>query len=105
MAAQRSAGARSSVLYVWTQSELLSILLMLLQKLARAVYSRRPLLLLDDPLAGLDNLSEQHIVNRLLGPIGLLKQLGTTVVLATQTGAYSEKEMFERKRSTNEPIM
>ncbi|KAF7712524.1 ABC multidrug transporter [Penicillium ucsense] len=56
--------------------------------LARAVYARRPLLLLDDPFAGLDNLSEQYIVTRLLGPMGLLKQLGTTVVLATQTVKY-----------------
>jgi ABC-type bacteriocin/lantibiotic exporter with double-glycine peptidase domain len=63
-------------------------MLLLLQALARAVYSRRPLLLLDDSLAGLDNLSEQHIVGRLLGPVGLLRQLGTTVVLATQTGMY-----------------
>ncbi|KAJ5484697.1 ABC multidrug transporter [Penicillium diatomitis] len=56
--------------------------------LARAVYARRPLLLLDDPFAGLDNLSEQYCVTRLLGPMGLLKRLGTTVVLAPQTVKY-----------------
>ncbi|CEJ57910.1 hypothetical protein PMG11_06587 [Penicillium brasilianum] len=56
--------------------------------LARGVYSRRPLLLLDDSLAGLDHLSEQHIVDRLLGPMGLLRQLGTTVVFASQTAKH-----------------
>ncbi|CAI7566126.1 unnamed protein product [Penicillium crustosum] len=52
--------------------------------LARAVYSRRPLLLLDDSLSGIDNLSIQHIFDRLLGADGLIKQTGTTAILATQ---------------------
>ncbi|KUM61871.1 hypothetical protein ACN42_g5227 [Penicillium freii] len=52
--------------------------------LARAIYSRRPLLLLDDSLSGIDNLSIQHIFDRLLGANGLIKQTGTTAILATQ---------------------
>ncbi|KAF9246828.1 hypothetical protein DTO027I6_9803 [Penicillium roqueforti] len=52
--------------------------------LARAIYSRRPLLLLDDSLSGIDNLSIQHIFDRLLGVDGLIKQTGTTAILATQ---------------------
>ncbi|KAI3103888.1 hypothetical protein CBS147331_7492 [Penicillium roqueforti] len=51
--------------------------------LARAIYSRRPLLLLDDSLSGIDNLSIQHIFDRLLGADGLIKQTGTTAILAT----------------------
>ncbi|KAI2695821.1 hypothetical protein CBS147317_7957 [Penicillium roqueforti] len=52
--------------------------------LARAIYSRRPLLLLDDSLSGIDNLSIQHIFDRLLGADGLIKQTGITAILATQ---------------------
>lgn len=57
-----------------------------IKALARAVYSRRKLALLDEVLSGLDRVSEQKIVDRLLGSRGLFKELGTTVVLATHSG-------------------
>jgi ATP-binding cassette subfamily C (CFTR/MRP) protein 1 len=51
--------------------------------LARAVYSRRTLLILDDSFSGLDATSEDRIFSRLLGEQGLLRKLGVTVVLVT----------------------
>lgn len=56
------------------------------QALARAVYARQELLLLDDIFSGLDNTTSNVVFNRLLGPTGLLRQDGTTVVLATHAG-------------------
>ncbi|CAD0099756.1 unnamed protein product, partial [Aureobasidium mustum] len=51
--------------------------------LARAVYSRRSLVLLDDVLSGLDTRTERLVFNRVLGPQGLLRKMKSTVVLAT----------------------
>ncbi|KAM7217664.1 hypothetical protein V8F06_006919 [Rhypophila decipiens] len=51
--------------------------------LARAVYSRRKLIILDDVLSALDATTERHIVDNLIGPNGLFKELGTTVLLIT----------------------
>ncbi|KAG9700130.1 P-loop containing nucleoside triphosphate hydrolase protein, partial [Aureobasidium melanogenum] len=51
--------------------------------LARAVYSRRSLVLLDDVLSGLDTRTERLVFNRVLGPQGLLRKMRSTVVLAT----------------------
>ncbi len=56
---------------------------MLIQTLARAIYSRCHLLLLDDVFSGLDPGTEDTIFTRLLGKRGLLRQLGATVVLVT----------------------
>lgn len=57
--------------------------------LARAVYARKSLLLLDDPLSGLDTKTEHAVAMNLLGPRGLLKDLGTAVVWATHATKYS----------------
>ncbi|KUJ09415.1 ABC transporter-like protein [Mollisia scopiformis] len=51
--------------------------------LGRAVYSRQKVLMLDDVFSGLDAISEDRIFSRLLGKNGLLRQLGTTVILVT----------------------
>ena len=51
--------------------------------LARAVYSGRKTLILDDTFSGLDAESEDAIFTRLLGRRGLLRQLGTTVLLVS----------------------
>ncbi|KAH6707481.1 ABC transporter-like protein [Leptodontidium sp. MPI-SDFR-AT-0119] len=50
---------------------------------SRAVYSRKRVLILDDVFSGLDATSEDRIFSRLLGRTGLLRQLGTTVILVT----------------------
>ncbi|CZT50852.1 related to multidrug resistance-associated protein [Rhynchosporium secalis] len=51
--------------------------------LARAVYSRKRVLILDDVFSGIDATSEDCIFSRLLGKTGLLRQISTTVILVT----------------------
>jgi ATP-binding cassette, subfamily C (CFTR/MRP), member 1 len=64
------------------------------QALARAVYSRRHIFILDDVFSGLDAGSEDRIFSRLLGRTGLLRNLDTTVLLATHAAhrlSYADK--------------
>ncbi|RAH82412.1 putative ABC transporter [Aspergillus japonicus CBS 114.51] len=56
--------------------------------LARALYARKPLVILDDVFAGLDAKTEQDVFAALFGPDGLLRQEGTTTVLATNSIRY-----------------
>jgi len=56
--------------------------------LARAVYARKRILLLDDVLSGLDKKTEQMVFHRVLGPEGLCHEHGITVVLATHAIKY-----------------
>ncbi|KAF7524095.1 hypothetical protein PCG10_005999 [Penicillium crustosum] len=51
--------------------------------LARAVYARRKLLLLDDIFSALDRKTKTTIIARLLGVGGLLRKANSTVVLVT----------------------
>ncbi|OGM41659.1 ATP-binding cassette transporter [Aspergillus bombycis] len=51
--------------------------------LARAVYSRRKLLLLDDIFSALDQKTKKTIIARLLGVDGLLRKANSTIVLVT----------------------
>ncbi|CAH0054441.1 unnamed protein product [Clonostachys solani] len=53
--------------------------------LARAVYSRKPLLILDDVLSGLDATTEEKLVLGVFGNNGLLRRNGTSVILATHS--------------------
>lgn len=53
--------------------------------LARAMYARRPLVILDDIFSGLDALSEQHISNEVIGPNGLAHKHNMTVIFATHS--------------------
>ncbi|KAE9373193.1 putative multidrug resistance protein [Stipitochalara longipes BDJ] len=53
--------------------------------LARCVYARRDIVVLDDVLSALDARTEQTVVDRLLGESGLFRQLGTTVLLVTHS--------------------
>lgn len=54
--------------------------------LARALYARAPVLILDDPFNGLDGRTESRVLEALLGPRGLLRQYPVLVVWATSTG-------------------
>lgn len=54
--------------------------------LARAIYSRKPVLLLDDVLSGLDPTTDQHIGDHVFGKKGLCRKHGLTVLLATHSG-------------------
>lgn len=51
--------------------------------MARAVYARKTFILLDDVFSGLDAETEDQVFNRLFGGEGLLRRMGTTVLLAT----------------------
>ncbi|KAL1768993.1 multidrug resistance-associated protein 6 [Sigmodon hispidus] len=51
--------------------------------LARAVYRKASVYLLDDPLAALDAHISQHVFKQVIGPSGLLR--GTTRILVTHT--------------------
>ncbi|KAH8757146.1 P-loop containing nucleoside triphosphate hydrolase protein, partial [Hyaloscypha sp. PMI_1271] len=53
--------------------------------LARAVYARCEIVLLDDSFSALDGKTENCIVNNLLGPGGLFRQMRTTVFLITNS--------------------
>lgn len=58
------------------------------QAIARAVYAQENLLLLDDVSSGLDGKTEEYLFHNLFGPDGLLKESGTTVIIATHAGEY-----------------
>jgi ATP-binding cassette subfamily C (CFTR/MRP) protein 1 len=56
--------------------------------LARALYARDDLLLLDDVLSGLDVNSECHIHQHVLGKDGLASRLSMVVILVTRSLQY-----------------
>ncbi|KAG8422568.1 hypothetical protein J3459_010243 [Metarhizium acridum] len=62
--------------------------------LARALYSRKPVVVLDDVLSGLDWITQRHVYNRVLAPKGLLRGSKTTVILATRACRASEFPNF-----------
>ncbi|KAJ5350728.1 hypothetical protein N7541_008455 [Penicillium brevicompactum] len=51
--------------------------------IARAVYAKEKVLLLDDVFSGLDGNTEESLFHNLFGPDGLLKEAEVTVILAT----------------------
>lgn len=53
--------------------------------LARAAYSRKDLVILDDSLTGLDAATESKVFQNLLGREGLFRVPGTTVILCTSS--------------------
>lgn len=55
------------------------------QSIARAVYSRKPIAILDDVLSGLDAVTEETVFRGVLGANGLFKRNGVTVILATHS--------------------
>jgi ABC-type bacteriocin/lantibiotic exporter with double-glycine peptidase domain len=56
--------------------------------LARAVYSQKELLFLDDVMSGLDNDTEKTVFDRVFGPRGLLREQGRTVVWTSSNGLF-----------------
>jgi ATP-binding cassette subfamily C (CFTR/MRP) protein 1 len=53
---------------------------------ARALYSRHPVMIMDDVLTGLDRTTERSILDAVFSTTGLLQQLQATVVWATNSG-------------------
>lgn len=56
--------------------------------LARAVYSKRDVMLLDDILSGVDPNTAQAICINLFGPLGLIRKHGMSVLFATHSMHY-----------------
>jgi ATP-binding cassette subfamily C (CFTR/MRP) protein 1 len=56
--------------------------------LARALYSRIPILVLDDIFSGLDTQSLKHIAGSVFGSSGIAKRHGLTILMSTHYGAY-----------------
>lgn len=54
--------------------------------LARAVYSRRPIVIMDDVFSDMDAHTSEFVFRQLLGKRGLLRRSGMTVILATHNG-------------------
>lgn len=54
--------------------------------LARAVYSKASVVVLDDMISALDPTTASFIVKHLFGPDGLLKSQGRTLIMATHSG-------------------
>jgi len=85
--------------------------------LARAVYSKQSFIILDDVFSGLDAQTEDHVFSELLGDRGLLRSLGSTVLLVTHaihrlpysdyiialdsTGHVAEQGSFESLQTSN----
>ncbi|KAI1115542.1 P-loop containing nucleoside triphosphate hydrolase protein [Nemania sp. NC0429] len=53
--------------------------------IARAVYSRKPIAILDDVLSGLDAVTEEAVFRGVFGANGLFKRNGVLVILATHS--------------------
>ncbi|KAF2999462.1 hypothetical protein E8E13_008147 [Curvularia kusanoi] len=53
--------------------------------LARALYDRSPLVVLDDVFSGLDNTTAARVFDRTFGPAGLLRRRGTTALVCTHS--------------------
>ena len=57
--------------------------------LARAVYARKEIVILDDVLSGLDVETESKVFDNLLGQHGLFRQMHATVIMASSSGEYT----------------
>lgn len=55
------------------------------QAIARALYPRKEMVILDDTLNDLDTVTLDHIVTHVLGRNGLLRRQGTMTILATNS--------------------
>ena len=53
------------------------------------MYAHRNVIILDDILSALDVTTERVIVDNLIGPNGLFRELGTTVLLITHASMLS----------------
>lgn len=65
-----------------------------MQALARAVYARQDIVLLDDILSALDTKTQDLLGSRLLSSRGLFRRLGSTVVLITHTSMFLPKSRY-----------
>jgi len=81
-----SGGQKQRVVRRLQNSMLRKRMLIQEQALARAVYNRKPITILDDVLKGLDADTYAKCFEAILGPNGLLRRDNTAVILATHNG-------------------
>lgn len=55
----------------------------ILQAFARAIYSQKSIIVIDDAFTGLDNKTARSVFQRLMGPDGLLRKSKVTVIMST----------------------
>lgn len=76
--------------------------------LARALYSRKKIFLLDDVFSALDNVTKKLIMIRLFGKSGLFRQLNSTAVLVTNESKLENTKPYafiECSLTTIQPII
>ncbi|KAF4636442.1 hypothetical protein G7Y89_g1648 [Cudoniella acicularis] len=56
--------------------------------LARALYARCEIVILDDSFSALDGRTEKLVIQKLLGPEGIFKKMGTTIFMITHAAQY-----------------
>ncbi|KAK5653919.1 hypothetical protein OQA88_7844 [Cercophora sp. LCS_1] len=56
--------------------------------IARGLYARTRIAVFDDILTGLDAVTHEVLLQRVFGPTGMLRKLGTTAILATHATRY-----------------
>jgi ABC-type bacteriocin/lantibiotic exporter with double-glycine peptidase domain len=61
--------------------------------LARALYTRNDLFIVDDVFSALDGSTERVVFERTFSKSGLLRKLGSTVILVTHTSIPPIKQM------------
>lgn len=76
---------------------------MKIQSIARASYARKQVAIFDDVLSGLDALTEEKVCARLLSRNGLLRTLGTSIILATHSGEYIKARAQLLANGNSEP--
>lgn len=81
-------GDKNSVLYVCPRLLLISSN-SLFQTLARAIYSKAEVIVLDDIFAGLDPENLSGLSTQLLSNNGYFREAGKTVIIATQNREFS----------------
>jgi ABC-type bacteriocin/lantibiotic exporter with double-glycine peptidase domain len=60
--------------------------------IARAVYSKKAFMILDDVFSGLDANTRQNVFARLLSADGILRKWGITLLIATHAGKSCTRE-------------
>ena len=65
-----------------------------IQALARCVYARKSLIILDDVFSALDSRTEELVFERLFSSRGLFRQHHTTIILATHAGTFATINLY-----------
>lgn len=65
----------------------------MLQALARAAFSQRQIVVLDDPFSGLDGDTEDQVVSNLFSAQGLFKGKEKTVIILSNASEFSQQKL------------